>query len=78
MARFLFVLFYALLASLKVRAFRLMDSFMMPLRQIFAKSASVESSPVAFSAVWQVLGPFQIGTRGMHPRPLCISQARHC
>ncbi|EKG21036.1 hypothetical protein MPH_01665 [Macrophomina phaseolina MS6] len=42
-----------------------MDSFMLPMKNIFAKAASIESAAVHFSPVWEVLGPFQIGTRGM-------------
>lgn len=52
-----------------VRATRLMDSFMLPLQSIFAKAASLNSATIQFSTDWQVLGPFQIGTRGMAPDP---------
>ncbi|KAL1648008.1 hypothetical protein SLS58_002333 [Diplodia intermedia] len=64
MARFLLAVPYAAFSFTCVaRATRLMESFLVPMQNVFGKSISLATPPVEFSAFWQVLGPFQIGTR---------------
>ncbi|OJD31938.1 alpha beta protein [Diplodia corticola] len=64
MARSLLAAYYAAISlACAVRATRVMESFMVPLRNVFAKSISWDAPAVEFSPLWQVLGPFQIGTR---------------